>query len=182
MTVKAVEAAEQEVNRIQATAEPLADQKPGQQYTKNALQANIEDKREQSYYYAHAPRGMSEAPAPLPVPVILERSTAEVPPAIVTIFNYAWVDEGDFVKVYIPLEGVGAKCSDDDIKVSFEEQLFQVYVHGFKPRQVQRLLIHKLSGNIIPDGCGVKRLANKVVVTLKKADGHRKWYSLCSNV
>ncbi|GIL57308.1 hypothetical protein Vafri_12556 [Volvox africanus] len=182
MTVNAVEAAEQEVDRIQGAAEQPADQKPGQQYSKNALQANIEDKREQSYYYAHAPRGTSEEPAPLPVPVVLERSTAEVPPAIVTIFNYAWADEGEFVKVYIPLEGVGAKCRDDDIRVSFEERLFQVDVHGFKPRQVQRLLIQKLSGDITPDDCRVKRLANKVVVTLKKADGHRKWYSLRSNV
>ncbi|GIL89810.1 hypothetical protein Vretimale_16500 [Volvox reticuliferus] len=145
-------------------------------------QASIASKREQSYYYAHAPRETFEPPAPLPVPVVLERSTAEAPPAIVTIFNYAWADEGELVKVYIPLEGVGAKCSDDDIKVAFEVRLFQVEVHGFKPRQIHRLLIQKLSGDIAPGDCQVKKLANKVVVILKKAGSHRKWYSLRHNV
>ncbi|GIL89808.1 hypothetical protein Vretimale_16500 [Volvox reticuliferus] len=182
MTVNAVEAAEQEVEQIQAAAQPPVEQKPWGQYTTNALQASIASKREQSYYYAHAPRETFEPPAPLPVPVVLERSTAEAPPAIVTIFNYAWADEGELVKVYIPLEGVGAKCSDDDIKVAFEVRLFQVEVHGFKPRQIHRLLIQKLSGDIAPGDCQVKKLANKVVVILKKAGSHRKWYSLRHNV
>ncbi|EFJ46490.1 hypothetical protein VOLCADRAFT_105478 [Volvox carteri f. nagariensis] len=193
MTVNAAEAAEQQVEQIQATEKPLEEEQQWEQdipehqtseqeqpQAKNALQANIEEKRERSYYYAHAPRSTSEEPAPPPVPVVLERSVAEVTPSVVTIFNYAWADDGEVVKVYIPLEGVGEKCSDDDIKATFETRLFQVDVHGFKPGQVQRLLISKLSGEISPDGCRARKLANKLVVTLKKM-GSSKWYSLRSN-
>lgn len=84
-----------------------------------ATQANIQEKADRSYYYAHRPRATSEEPAPPPVHVVLERTTVEAGPAVVTVFNYAFADEGDVVKVYIPLEGVGAACKDEDIKATF---------------------------------------------------------------
>lgn len=93
--------------------------------TTTATQANIQEKADRSYYYAHRARVTSEEPAPPPVHVVLERTTVEAGPAVVTVFNYAFADEGDVVKVYIPLEGVGAACKDEDIQATFTVGLCQ---------------------------------------------------------
>jgi len=136
----------------------------------SALQHNISVNGTQSYYYAHKARETGEARAPDPVHQVLETTQVQRSEAVETIFNYQFLDEGDKVKVYIPLEGVGALITDDDVACDFQARSLEVCVRGYREGRVLRLCVRELSGNVDPSACKFRRLANKVAITLQKAD------------
>jgi hypothetical protein len=74
----------------------------------SALQANIAAKKDLAYYFAHKQRETGEPPAPLPVPQVLHVEVRQADEALQleTITTYQFLDDGDRVKVYVPLEGL----------------------------------------------------------------------------
>ncbi|KAK3268484.1 hypothetical protein CYMTET_23022 [Cymbomonas tetramitiformis] len=63
-----------------------------------------------SYYYAHASRKTQDIAAPMPEWKLLKQTSVKMESAlqIHKMEKYYFTDEGDKVKVYFPLEGVGA--------------------------------------------------------------------------
>lgn len=138
--------------------------------SKSALQANIEEKGNNAYYYAHAKKVTGEQPAPPPVHVVLETRVEQLSEPVDTIFNYQFLDEDKHAKVYIPLEGVGAAIENNSISLDCQMTSLTVNIRDYKPGRVLRLLVRELHGEVEPDACSFKKLANKVVVTLKKRE------------
>ena len=56
------------------------------------------------------------------------------------------MDDGNIVKLYVPLEGVGAAIGDDDVSSSFQTRSFEVCIRNFKPNRVLRLACKELFG------------------------------------
>jgi hypothetical protein len=142
----------------------------------SALHANIEAKKDTSYYYAHKLRETGEQPAPLPVPELLNVEVRALAEATEAITTYQFLDDGDKVKVYIPLDGIG-DISPESISSSFDDQSFTLEVRNYKPNKVLRLAVRELHGRIAVQECLHKKLSSKIVVTLKKADSG-KWFKL----
>mmetsp|Transcript_3299 Transcript_3299/g.7221 ORF Transcript_3299/g.7221 Transcript_3299/m.7221 type:complete len:164 (-) Transcript_3299:465-956(-) len=146
----------------------------------SALQDNIQRNGGQSYYYAHKPRNTGEAPAPPPVHTVLEKQVVELPENVETIFQYQFLDDDAKVKVYIPLEGVGAAIQDSSITAQFGDKSLEVSVRDYKPGRVLRLTVKELCGEIVAEQCSFKKMAHKVVVTLSKKDSSSKWSKLAA--
>eukprot|EP00803_Ostreobium_quekettii_P009352 evm.model.scf_57.9 EVM.evm.TU.scf_57.9 scf_57:78264-78581(-) len=90
------------------------------------------------------------------------------------VFSYQFRDGSKVAKVYVPMEGVG-DLPDDLIESSFTEKSMNLQIRGVKQNRTMQLSVAELDGEIVPEGCYHKKLANKVVVTLKKKpseDGH----------
>ncbi|KAL6758296.1 hypothetical protein V8C86DRAFT_2599201 [Haematococcus lacustris] len=164
--------------------------------SESALHANIKAKGQNAYYYAHASRNISqEPPAPLPVHVPLEVTVQQAPSEMLEpiMSGYQFLDEGPHVKVYLPLEGVGAKCSrqcpagaeagEGLQPVSWELGVRQVSlkVRGYKEGRTLLFEVKRLGGDIVPEACTFKVLPNKVVLMLTKAGNPPPaWSSLVS--
>lgn len=150
----------------QAAAE-VAGQPIGR--SKSALEDNIEKNGAQSYYFAHAKRNTGEAPAPMPVHTVIEKTTiTDDHLATETIFGYQFLDDDKVVKVYVPLEGVGAKCEESDVSTSFENYSFEMRISNYKPKRVMRLAVKKLFGEVVPEECKFKKCPERIILTLKK--------------
>lgn len=134
----------------------------------SALEASIQAKRDNSYYYAHQKKITGEEPAPLPVHVVLERAPAPKAEVIESIFNYQFLDDDRVVKVYLPLEGVGSKLTEADVSSQFDIKSFDVSVINYKPSRVLKLAVRELYGEVVPAECGVKIMSNKITITLTK--------------
>eukprot|EP00877_Chromochloris_zofingiensis_P003744 jgi/Chrzof1/13370/Cz07g30150.t1 len=160
-----------------ANAGSNADTRPSEaSSSKSALHANIEEKQDLAYYYAHREKDTGEAPAPPPVHVPIHQTTAETIVQYQTIFDYQFLDDGKVVKIYIPLEGVGNLASDC-IKTNFTEMQMEVLIQNYKPKTVMRLAVKGLHSAIDPEQSKHRQLANKVVVTLSKKEDIR-WSKL----
>jgi hypothetical protein len=99
------------------------------------------------------------------------------------IQKYSFSNEATCVKVYLPLEGVGARVGKNDVMCTFERRSLSVVIRGYTEGRSLRFGCSCLYGEVDPSGCGVRVLANKVMVTLAKAladtpESHRVWKSL----
>lgn len=148
---------------------------------KSALEASLEAKKEQSYYYAHQKRNTGEEPAPPPVHHVIHRSKSQVMDQVEAVYSYQFLDGGKVAKVYIPMEGIG-DLPDDMIESSFTETSMTIDIRGFKQNKIMRLAVSELDGEIVPEECCHRKMESKVVVTLKKKpseDGHcSSWKNL----
>uniref|UniRef100_A0A7S0RK40 CS domain-containing protein n=1 Tax=Chlamydomonas leiostraca TaxID=1034604 RepID=A0A7S0RK40_9CHLO len=157
----------------QAVAAQEAGSQAADAAQQSALHANIQAKGQNAYYYAHQKRNTGEEPAPMPVHIVLESKPIEAAEPIEPVTSgYLFSDEGSTVKVYLPCEGVGAKCSSGEARVSssFEPKSLCLDIRGMREGgRVIRLSIKEMAGAVEPDECSHKVLANKVVLTLKKA-------------
>ena len=139
---------------------------PEQEQADSALQANIKSKEANSYYYAHKKKETGEAPAPMPVHVVLEATTVSTPQITnEAICTYQFMDDDDKVKVYIPLEGIGS--SDASVSTNFTTTSLEVSIEGFKPNKILKLVIKETNGEI--KECSAKKFKDRVIVTLIKA-------------
>jgi hypothetical protein len=138
------------------------------QENESALQANIKQKEANSYYYAHKKKETGEEPAPMPVHVVLE-TTPIVAPAVQVeaISVYQFLDDGDKVKIYLPLEGIGS--SEAVVSTNHTATSVEVVVEGYKPTKLLKLVVKETNGEIKVEECAVKKLKDKVIVTLVKA-------------
>lgn len=134
----------------------------------SALQANIKTKEANSYYYAHKKKETGEAPAPMPVHVVIEETPITTPAIqIEAISVYQFLDDGDKVKVYLPLEGIGS-LPEASVSATHTATSLEVIIEGFKPNKLLKLVVKETNGEI--KECSAKKLKDKVVVTLIKAN------------
>lgn len=107
-------------------------------------------------------------PAP-PTPVEPDEPTADVP-------SFYFSDEGELVKVYVPLDGVKAKVPADGVTCEFTASSFHLRVRGYDADgRVLRLRAKQLFGDVVPAESKHRVLNNKVVVTLKKRTVGSAW-------
>jgi len=134
---------------------------------KSALHASLETKKDQSYYYAHQPRGTREAPAPPPVHQALRKDKLVREPTVESISLYQFLDGEKHPKVFIPLQNVG-QISDASITADFKKASFSIDIQDYKPNTILRLCVSNLEGEIDPEGCKFKKAENKITVQLAK--------------
>ena len=144
----------------------------------------------------HDKVAQGEAAAPKPEPKLLAAETTEVKgPATKTLDSFAFLDDGEVVKVYISLEGDLCAVADEHVTATFHKQKFnddssmEVFVKGTSATHL--LACPKLGGAIVPDECKwkINKKNKKLIVTLKKVNlgtaqnpHHPPWNGLRSNV
>ena len=144
----------------------------------------------------HDKVAQGEAAAPKPEPKLLAAETTEVKgPAPKTLDSFAFLDDGEVVKVYISLEGDLCAVADEHVTATFHKQKFnddssmEVFVKGTSATHL--LACPKLGGAIVPDECKwkINKKNKKLIVTLKKVNlgtaqnpHHPPWNGLRSNV
>eukprot|EP00900_Chrysochromulina_parva_P003886 jgi/Chrpa1/13499/Chrysochromulina_OHIO_Genome00019104-RA len=147
------------------------------------------------YHYWHDKVAQGEAAAPKPEPKLLAAETTEVKgPAPKTLDSFAFLDDGEVVKVYISLEGDLCAVADEHVTATFHKQKFnddssmEVFVKGTSATHL--LACPKLGGAIVPDECKwkINKKNKKLIVTLKKVNlgtaqnpHHPPWNGLRSN-
>jgi hypothetical protein len=83
-----------------------------------------------------------------------------------------FLDDKEFAKVYLPMEGLD-KITLDDVTSKFETQSFTITIRGIKNIPLQ-FTVAKLHKEINPEECVVKIMKTKILVKLKKvAEGAR---------
>ena len=101
-----------------------------------------------SAYYAPSRIETSEPPAPPPQPRLIKRvapSAADGSNRVVQVTDYSWVDEGLFVKVFVPVPGV----TRESVSTSFEDTHIEMTVSGL-PTGTYTLSLRRLFDRIYP--------------------------------
>lgn len=136
------------------------------------LKANMAEKKENSYYYAH----YATPDAPVPEPKRLATHAAVVD-NVVTLQNYMLEDGDTKVKVHIPIKDL-ASMPKDSVVVHFREQSFDLRVYGSLDGKVYALNVGILNEKIVKEDCKVSKKKEKLIVTLKKQPGGHTWDSM----
>jgi len=169
----------------------------------SALRDNIARKGKHAYYFAHAHRANGPEWDGKEEPKLLSKtasmsvkdegeslraskghSTFDFKS---NITSYAFSDEGSTVKLYITMEGVGEKCTDDDISLDFTPTSFCFMVRNYTPPGIaddadatppppQCLSFLKLTADI--SKATYKKKKDRVVVILHKADEEKEWHTI----
>lgn len=167
-----------------------------------ALRDSREKRGELSYYYAHdrqrqslisKPQVQAAAAVASAVP---ERVPVKAPPLSTaahyntkqspfgtdiagyeSVTTYTWEDnDGDFVKVLVPLEGVG-KLLPERVRSNFGTRSFELLVEGLGGKNL-RFACYKTHGEIKPEECKHVVRANRVNLVLRKAKDKEHWFDL----
>ena len=108
--------------------------------TKSALQDNIETKGKNAYYFAHAHKANGPKWDGKVEPKLLAKQESQhefKKPAFdyskSNIRKYAFLDEAKAVKLYIDLEGIGEKCTDEDITLEYTSTSLNLIVRNYNP-------------------------------------------------
>ena len=142
------------------------------------------------YYYWHdsVAKGEGAAPPPEQKPLKTEPAAAEgreLP--LVTIHNYAFMDDDEVIKLYVSLEGALAGVTSEDVRADFAKEAWdEVYSLDVVVRaggKAHRLHAEKLACSIVPEECKwrVSSKSNKLIITLKKKEKVR-WDELRAKV
>lgn len=156
-----------------------------QELRKSALQENIERKGKNAYYFAHSHKANGPTWDGKAEPRLLskESSSSLSQPATATssfhyhksnITKYAFLDDGMKVKLFLDMEGIGEKCTVDDISLEFTPQSFSLVVRNWKEED-QCLSFGKLSADITSASFRLK--PNRIVLTLQKA-AEGEWHTI----
>jgi hypothetical protein len=153
--------------------------------TKSALEENIERKGKHAYYFAHAhkadgpewdgkaePKLLSSASLPADESDTVKKSSFEYHKSNITA--YAFSDEGKSVKLYVTMEGVGEKCSDEDISLDFTENSLCLVVRNYKDEH-QCLSFGKLKASIT--NATYRKKKDRIIVSLKK-EKEGEWHTI----
>lgn len=135
----------------------------------------------QSYYYWHSDaerrRAAGEQPAPLPMPNKLASTTAVKEKKIRGIEKYTLMDDGDVVKVYIPLEGELAGVKKEQVEIEFTDRTLLATIAT--EEIIYRFHIERLSYLVLPDECKfLVNKAGKLLIKLKKKNHMDMWTKL----
>lgn len=152
----------------------------------SALQDNIHRKGNNSYYFAHAHKANGPKWDGKEQPKLLGKSASAVsdsrrastPSSFdfkSNITSYAFSDEGKNVKLYITMEGVGEKCSEEDITLDHTEDSFCFMVNNYK-EEPQCLSFLKLTAEI--SKATFKKKQDRVVLILTKVDPEKTWHTI----
>jgi NAD+--asparagine ADP-ribosyltransferase len=159
--------------------------------SKSALQENLERKGKNAYYFAHAHKANGPKWDGKAEPKLLSSrsmSSDEQASTRVTSFDfhksnitsYSFCDAKSNVKLYIELENVGEKCTDDDISLEYTESSFCLVIHNFNKDHDERnqplcLSFGKLTANITKAAC--KKRQDRIILTLTK-EQEGAWHSV----
>jgi hypothetical protein len=148
---------------------------PTSESSASALEDNIAQKGKNSYYFAHAHKANGPKWDGKAEPRLLSsRSISSGEQKIKAssfeyhksnITSYAFSDEGKSVKLYITMEEVGDKCSDDDISLANTETSFSLAVRNYQ-EEPRCLSFGKLTAKILR--ASYKKKKDKIIVTLTK--------------
>lgn len=149
---------------------------------KSALQDNIERKGKNAYYFAHAHKSTGPQWDGKPQPKLLSKQESQhltTKPAFdyskSNISKYAFLDETKCVKLYIDMEGVGDKCTDEDIVLEYTSTSMNLVVNNYKEKEPPCLCFGKLTASI--DSATCKRKKDKLIVTLTKTK-EGEWHTI----
>eukprot|EP00440_Ansanella_granifera_P042960 gb/GFBE01046578.1/.p1 GENE.gb/GFBE01046578.1/~~gb/GFBE01046578.1/.p1 ORF type:complete len:288 (+),score=65.76 gb/GFBE01046578.1/:1-864(+) len=156
----------------------------------SALQANVDSKGENAYYFAHTRKfevppdakvitgpGLITGGAPTLIEAGAGLDTTEEE-RTVYLKDYSWADSTAKVKVYVPVpEGLlPAEGADAIVETSYSSQQVELTINC-RPRQ--RLKIEKLNAELKVDGCSTRVEAHKNRIVLQLAKKRETtWYSL----
>ena len=190
------------------------DEQPAEE-NRSALRDNIERKGKNAYYFAHANTANGPKWDGMIEPKLLSTGSSSVSPSVSmsklslmaksNITNYAFLDDGAKVKIYVNLPGVG-NCDDENISIDFTERSLCLTVKDYviaspaapsdsqdkgelivdsAPETVEEIVeeskedrcltFAKLYGDI--EKATFKKKPDKVIITLKKKDDS-KWSSI----
>jgi len=151
---------------------------------KSALQDNIERKGKNAYYFAHAHKANGPQWDGKAEPKLLSRSVSssdEIKPKTSAfdftksnITSYAFSDEGKTVKLYINMEEIGEKCTDEDISLQWTPQSFCLVVRNYK-EEPQCLSFGRLTARISNATCKKKK-DRLVLILTKETEG--EWHTI----
>merc|ERR1712157_337775 len=84
------------------------------------------------------------------------------------ITSYAFSDEGNIVKIYIELKGIGDKCNNDnDIHLDYTNNSFQLTIKNYDEELDERCLcFSKLYDDI--DSASLRKRKDKIIISLTK--------------
>jgi hypothetical protein len=155
-----------------------------QELRKSALQENIERKGKNAYYFAHSHKANGPSWDGKAEPRLLSKqsSTGSQPATATSSFHYhksnitkyAFLDDGMKVKLFIDMEGIGEKCTTDDVSLEFTQHSLSLVVRNFKTED-QCLSFGKLSGEITSASFRLK--PNRIILTLEKA-AEGEWHTI----
>merc|ERR1711879_222391 len=92
-----------------------------------------------------------------------------------TITSYTWEDHDDnTVKVLVPLEGVGM-LEAHQVQARFDVRAFELLVSGYKGKNL-RFACYKTHGEMKPEECRHKVMANRVNLVIRKAKEKDIWF------
>ena len=163
---------------------------------KSALQENLERKGKNAYYFAHAHKANGPKWDGKAEPKLLssrsmsneeqieessKRSTSfDIHKSNIT--SYAFSDEGAKVKLYITMENIGEKCTDDDITLDYTESSFCLVVRNYNKGEneegaatPQCLSFGKLTANITK--ATYKKKQDRIILILKK-EKEGEWHTI----
>jgi hypothetical protein len=154
---------------------------------KSALADNISRKGSNAYYFAHANTANGPKWDGKAEPKLLHKlstdslggsSMIKAPSFLYhksNITSYAFLNEDKVVKLYINMEEVGEKCTDEDITLDWDESSLSLMVRNFKDDD-QCLSFGKLTGKITNAKYKLKK--DKVILTLTKAQEGVDWHTV----
>ena len=155
------------------------------------MQDNIQRKGNNAYYFAHAHKANGPAWDGKEQPKLLEKKTSSIEDGGIrsstpstfdfiksNITSYAFSDEGSTVKLYITMEGVGDKCSDDDITLEHTNNSFCFMVTNYKEGITDPMCLSfsRLTAEITK--ASFKKKKDRVILTLTKADADKEWHTI----
>ena len=187
----------------------------------SALRDNIERKGKNAYYFAHAKTANGPKWDGKIEPKLLSKSSSNVSSVSTSssasmsklslmaksnINNYAFLDDGKKVKIYVNLPGVG-DCGDDNIAIDYTERSLCLTVKGYAipspsaskekeedkgelimdsaPETVKEIIDERKEDRCLTfaqlygdiEKATFKKKPDKVIITLKKKD-ESKWNSI----
>lgn len=155
-----------------------------QELRKSALEENIERKGKNAYYFAHSHKASGPTWDGKPEPRLLSKqSSGDHEPASVAssfhyhksnITKYSFLDDGAKVKLFLDMEGVGEKCTNEDVTLEFTNTSFCLVVRNFKSEE-QCLSFGKLSAEIVNASFRLK--PQRIILTLEKA-AEGEWHTI----
>jgi len=144
----------------------------------NPIEASKTKARDKSYYYWAQRTTAAEAPAPIEAPKQIRTRQARTEETTVfkTISSYSFVDDDNFVKVYVTMPGVGAE-GGATIESEFNTRSCCVRVLNYNGAN-HRLQVPKLSEEIEPAKSSVRANKDTLIIKLCKVKKDHHWYEL----
>mmetsp|Transcript_11813 Transcript_11813/g.24971 ORF Transcript_11813/g.24971 Transcript_11813/m.24971 type:complete len:227 (+) Transcript_11813:184-864(+) len=198
-----------------ATASP--DDTAESSASASALEDNIATKGNNSYYFAHkhkanGPKWDGKAEPKSLSKDDMEALSLEDPTKLLrqsgkkasfayhesNITSYAFLNEDKVVKLYISMEGIGEQCSDEDVKLDWDESSLSLVIRNYhEPKTTDATTTAKASpegevtvvakkdrslsfGRLTAKICHAKYKLkpNKIIVTLKKEKAGVEWHTI----
>jgi len=107
--------------------------------------------------------------------VLLKKEAASSEIQYTMLSTYAWEQAGEFIKVYVDLEGVGG-VNPENLKASFQQQSFEFLIHDLNGKNY-KFSLSNLAHEINTKSSSFKTTSKRIVFNLKKANSEY-WSSI----